>query len=177
MSGSGRGTRTLAAAVLRAAAGGDHPPAAELRVLDGPLAGCRLPLGGDETLGRGAGASLQLPDPAASRRHLRLRSGPGGVRAEDLGSKNGWELNGRRRRRERLLRHGDVIAVGTTRLALELAPGGPPASPEPSPSTGPAARPAGVPAARLVTGRLPGPRVAAAAALLLALAAAALAAR
>lgn len=156
MSGEGRGTRTLAAAALRAAAGADHPPATGLRVLDGPLAGCRLPLDGDETLGRGADASLRLPDPAASRRHLRLRPGPGGVQAEDLGSKNGWELNGRRRRRERLLRHGDVIAVGTTRLALELAPAGEPAS--------------GAPGAG--AGRIPR-RVAAAAALLLALAAAA----
>ena len=158
MSGEGRGTRTLAAAALRAAAGGAAPPAAGLRVLDGPLAGCRLPLGGDETLGRGADASLRLPDPAASRRHLRLRPGAGGVQAEDLGSKNGWELNGRRRRRDRLLRHGDVIAVGTTRLALELAPAGAPAP--------------GAPAARPAAGRIP-PRVAAAAALLLALAAAA----
>ncbi len=170
MSAGGNGTRTLAAAVLREAAGGERPPAAELRVLDGPLAGCRLPLGVEETLGRGAAASLRLPDPAASRRHLRLRAGAGGVRAEDLGSKNGWELNGSRRRRGRLLRHGDVIAVGGTRLALELGPRHLPAAPAALPeSGGPAAGPAG----RAGTGGS-GPRAATWAALLLALAAAAL---
>lgn len=132
-----RGTRTLAAAALRDAAGGEVRGAAGLRILDGPWAGCRLALGADETLGRGAGASLRLPDPAASRLHLRLRPCAGGVRAEDLGSKNGWTLNGRRRGGARLLRDGDVIAVGATRLSLEVESG--PCAPAPRRTASPAA--------------------------------------
>jgi len=117
---SPEGTRTLAAGALRAAARGlPGPPAPRLEVLDGPLAGRWLPLGEEETVGRGAGASLALPDPEASRRHLRLRLLAGVVTAEDLGSKNGSRVNRWRLRRARRLHPGDELTVGTTRLRLE----------------------------------------------------------
>jgi len=116
------GTRTLAARALRAAARGQGEPAARLRVLDGPLAGRSLPLGEVETVGRGSAATLAIPDPAASRLHLRLRLEEDSVTAEDLGSKNGSRLNRRRLRRARRLRPGDELTLGTTRLRLEAAP-------------------------------------------------------
>lgn len=121
--GEAEGTRTQAASALRDAARGlAGPPPARLEVLDGPLAGQRLPLGEEETVGRGAGASLALPDAEASRRHLRLRQRAGVVTVEDLGSKNGSRLNRRRLRRTRRLRPGDELTVGTTRLRLEAPP-------------------------------------------------------
>jgi hypothetical protein len=128
-SGDPAGTRTLAAALLRRAVAGEIAAPAHLRILDGPMAGRRLPLGEEETLGRGAGATLRLPDPAASRLHLVLRVARGSAEAQDLGSKNGAEVNGRRLgRRRRRLRSGDVLSLGSTRLALEIdAPG--PAAP------------------------------------------------
>jgi pSer/pThr/pTyr-binding forkhead associated (FHA) protein len=112
------GTRALAGGILREVARGE-PSGAHLRVLDGPMAGERLPLGPEETLGRGGEASLRLPDPEASRRHARLDRGPEGVRLEDLGSKNGIRLNGRRLRGAGRLRPGDLVTVGRTRLAFE----------------------------------------------------------
>ncbi|MBI5070302.1 MAG: FHA domain-containing protein [Deltaproteobacteria bacterium] len=130
------GTRTVASRALRAAARGEREPPARLQVLDGPMAGRSLPLGEEETVGRGSGASLALPDPAASRLHLRLRLGDGVVTAEDLGSKNGSLVNRRRLRRVRPLRPGDELTVGTTRLRFEAAPpAAAPPSPRPAPGT------------------------------------------
>jgi pSer/pThr/pTyr-binding forkhead associated (FHA) protein len=115
------GTRTLAASALRRAAAGEQAGPARVRFLGGPLAGCPIPLGEEETLGRGSGATLQLVDPAASRRHLQIRVSAGRVQVLDLGSKNGAAVNGRPLgRRARRLHAGDVVALGTTRLELEL---------------------------------------------------------
>lgn len=111
------GTRALAGELLRARAIAE--PEAWLRVVDGPLRGERVPLGAEETLGRGGEATVRVPDPAASRLHARLQRGPEGFRLEDLGSKNGLRLNGRRLRRAAGLRGGDVVALGGTRLAFE----------------------------------------------------------
>ncbi len=113
------GTRAQAGRALRAAARGEGQAQARLQVLDGPLAGRSLPLGEEETVGRGGAATLAIPDPAASRLHLRLRLGAGFVTAEDLGSKNGSQLNRRSLRRARRLRPGDELTLGTTRLRLE----------------------------------------------------------
>jgi pSer/pThr/pTyr-binding forkhead associated (FHA) protein len=137
MTGDPAGTRTLAAALLRRAAAGEVDSPAHLRILDGPMAGRRLPLGEEETLGRGAGATLHLADPAASRLHLALRVSRGSAEARDLGSKNGAEVNGRRLgRRRRRLRSGDVLSLGSTRLAIEIdAPRGPRAR-QPTPRRG-----------------------------------------
>jgi len=129
------GTKALAGGILRQVARGE-PSGAHLRVLDGPMAGERLPLGSEETLGRGGEASLRLPDPAASRLHARLGRGPEGVCVEDLGSKNGIRLNGRRLRAACRLRPGDLVTVGRTRLAFEDAE----SAPAPAPRDRPAPR-------------------------------------
>jgi predicted component of type VI protein secretion system len=154
-------TRSLAASLIRRAAAGEPIARARLLVLDGPLAGCRLPLGGDDTLGRGSRATLRLDDPAASRLHLGLRVSGGEVRARDLGSKNGAAVNGRRLgRRPRRLRAGDVISLGASRLALEL---------EAAPAGGRGEGPAGPPASRLLLAAAGALALGAAGALLLAL--------
>lgn len=152
-------TRAAASPVLRGEIAGGGPAVV---VLTGPRAGERCPLGDGVTVGRGRAASLRVPDPLASRLHLRLRPGSGGVTVEDLGSKNGVRLNGveLERRRPCPVAPGDEIALGDTLLCLE------------SPWPGAAAAPARPPAGGSRRSAVP-PAVAAA--LLLALSAAALA--
>jgi hypothetical protein len=129
-------TRAAAAALLRAAADGRPPGAGPaLVVLSGPSAGLRLPLAGDQVLGRGRRADVVLPDLRASRLHARVRVGPGGVTVEDLRSKNGLRVNGVRVERLPVtLRAGDAVTLGETDLAVEagLGPEPPPAAPAPS---------------------------------------------
>ncbi|MGY1664945.1 FtsK/SpoIIIE domain-containing protein [Geodermatophilus sp. SYSU D00696] len=67
----------------------------ELHVVGGPAAGTTAGLAsGRHVLGRGAGATLSLPDPGVSRRHARLDVGAGGTTVADLGSTNGTRLDG-----------------------------------------------------------------------------------
>jgi len=113
------GTRAAAGALLRVAAAGVEPVAGpHLLVLSGPSAGERLALGAEQTLGRGAGADVWIPDPLASRLHARVRIFAGGATVQDLGSKNGLAVNGRRLRGARTLAPGDEIALGGTTLAF-----------------------------------------------------------
>ncbi|MGY1832344.1 FtsK/SpoIIIE domain-containing protein [Geodermatophilus sp. SYSU D01180] len=66
----------------------------ELHVVGGPAAGTAVPLAtGRHVLGRGAGATLSLPDPGVSRRHVALDVGAGGLTVTDLGSTNGSRLD------------------------------------------------------------------------------------
>lgn len=87
-------------------------------VLAGPAEGARLPLAPVRTLGRGRDADLRVRDPHASRVHARFRVGCGGAAVEDLGSKNGVLVNGRRiGEGARALRPGDRIALGGSLFA------------------------------------------------------------
>jgi hypothetical protein len=158
-------TRAAAAGLLAEAAAGEAPLAgAHLVVLTGAAAGHRFPLGPDETVGRGRGASIRLPDAEASRRHARIRLCAGGATIEDLGSRNGLRVNGVRvDRRPSPLRAGDEIAVGETALAFED-----PFGPAAAPSEAGRGAPGAAPRAR---GRAGLPRSHAAAAALLVLAA------
>lgn len=151
-------TRAAASPLLRG-----EPPAGGLSVLvlTGPRAGERHALGDGLTVGRGRAAALRLPDPLASRLHVRLRPAPGGATLEDLGAKNGVRLNGvAAERGARRVAPGDELGVGETDLCLEE-----PWPAEPGPC---AVRPGAAARARALPPAL-------AAALLLALSAAALA--
>ncbi len=114
------GTRTAAAAVLRAAAAGAGRSAGlHLVVLSGPAAGACHALHAEQTIGRGRAATIVLPDGTASRVHARVRVGPDGPRVEDLGSKNGVRVNGARTDQGPTpIRVGDELVVGETALAL-----------------------------------------------------------
>jgi hypothetical protein len=166
------GTRAAASPLLRGELPGAGPAVV---VLTGPRAGERHAVGDGLTVGRGRAASLRVADPLASRVHLRLRSGPGGVTAEDLGSKNGVRVNGARTERGAVaLRAGDELALGDTELCLE--------DPWPALAAGPAetqdatgAPPGPVTAGGAAAGARGRLRRAVAVALLLALCAAALA--
>jgi pSer/pThr/pTyr-binding forkhead associated (FHA) protein len=141
-------TRAGALALLRGAARGDALTAGpHLAVVEPGLPERIVPLSSDLTVGRSAGAGVRLTDPAASRRHLRLRSAHDGVAAEDLGSRNGLLLNGRRARGTLRLRHGDLLTLGETvirfadPLAAASGAGEPP--PAPPPRTGARVGPGG----------------------------------
>jgi hypothetical protein len=120
------GTAAQARDLLRTALRGEDPDCGPgIAVLGGPDAGRRLPLR-DGVLGRGPEAALRLVDPSLSRSHARIRLDGQRVLLEDLGSKNGLWVNGRRRRGVQELHPGEEVRAGRTVLALGVA-----ASPEP----------------------------------------------
>ncbi|HLY01450.1 MAG TPA: FHA domain-containing protein [Candidatus Cybelea sp.] len=69
-------------------------------------------------IGRSKEAGIALRDPEVSRQHARLSSHGGVVYVEDLRSRNGTFLNGRRVTETIEVREGDEIDVGTTRLVV-----------------------------------------------------------
>ena len=69
-------------------------------------------------MGRDKAAELVLRDPEVSRRHAHFESQQGVVYVNDLTSRNGTFLNGRRVTEAIEVRNGDEIDVGTTRLVV-----------------------------------------------------------
>lgn len=67
-------------------------------------------------IGRGEESDVFLPDSMLSRRHAEVERRDDGCYLIDLGSTNGTFLNGERIIGERRLRHGDLIALGDSRL-------------------------------------------------------------
>jgi len=116
------GTASEARGVLRAALRGEEADGApEMVAVAGPLAGRRVRLRSG-VLGRGVDAATRLDEPSVSRAHARLDLDGGRVRVEDLGSKNGSWLDGRRISGLRELEPGDEFRAGRTVLALAIAP-------------------------------------------------------
>jgi adenylate cyclase len=85
------------------------------------------------SLGRHPNNTIQLLDKIVSKEHCILEQREGHFVLRDLGSLNGTYVNGERVRGELLLKHGDDIALGSTRAryddgsgaALPLPPVGP----------------------------------------------------
>ena len=91
-----------------------------LEVLSGEDAGRVLEVERPLVLGRVEGADLILRDPRASGRHAELAPVDGGLRLRDLDSANGTLVNGEPTR-ERTLRGGEEIGIGTLRIAVLTA--------------------------------------------------------
>ncbi len=93
-----------------------------VRILSGELKGSEAILLGTEpfVIGSAFDATLRLPDPAVSRKHLQLINHNGSVVAEDLGSTNGSYYEGTKFSKVNL-GPGAVFRVGETELQL-LAP-------------------------------------------------------
>jgi hypothetical protein len=72
---------------------------------------------GSNVVGRGSDSDLQLLDQGISRRHLDIQYDGNFATAYDLGSTNGSTVNGHEISSQ-LLRHGDVIRVGHTRIVF-----------------------------------------------------------
>jgi DNA-binding NtrC family response regulator len=76
-------------------------------------------------IGRDAPADLVIDDPTLSRRHARFVATEEGVRIEDLGSRNGTLVGGRRVEHASL-GAGDEVALGAVLVRLERLGGRPP---------------------------------------------------
>jgi Protein of unknown function (DUF3662)/FHA domain len=72
---------------------------------------------GSNIIGRGTDSDLQLLDQGISRRHVDIQYDGNFATAYDLGSTNGTTVNGHEISSQ-LLRHGDVIRVGHTRIVF-----------------------------------------------------------
>ena len=102
---------------------------AELEIVTGPLAGRRVPLRGEVTVGRAA-TDLELNDAEVSRAHAVLRPRPdGSVEVEDLGSTNGTYVDERLAARTAILQPGQQLRLGSTVLRLGGAAAAAPAPP------------------------------------------------
>ncbi len=99
---------------------GAGPPAAA------DAAACRLEWGkreiplreGENILGRMDDAVAWIDSPRVSRRHARIVVSRGKATIEDLGSKNGTSVSGRRIDRPTVLASGDEIALGPARMTF-----------------------------------------------------------
>jgi pSer/pThr/pTyr-binding forkhead associated (FHA) protein len=112
-------TRVAAGALLRRVLGGDGARAGPHLLIRAPGCGERVvALDAELTVGRDPAAGLQLDDPGSSRRHACFRLGASGeLTVEDLGSKNGLRINGRRLDQgPAALRPGDAVTLGQTSL-------------------------------------------------------------
>jgi hypothetical protein len=72
---------------------------------------------GSNIVGRGTDSDLQLLDQGISRRHLDVQFDGHYATAYDLGSTNGTTVNGHEISSQ-VLRHGDVVRVGHTRIVF-----------------------------------------------------------
>jgi hypothetical protein len=80
---------------------------------------------GQFAVGRNASCQLSLDDPLVSRRHALLNVSKEGVSVEDLKSRNGVLVNGRRIDDVYALRAGDKITIGSQEMVLVEARSGP----------------------------------------------------
>jgi|SRR5579884_96225 len=85
------------------------------------LDGKRLVVGpAGVTLGRSRQCDVVLSDPNVSREHAEIRPRGGSWVLTDLGSTNGSSINGRRIDGPEVIRPGDEIELGTSRMTFEL---------------------------------------------------------
>ncbi|MEZ4360337.1 MAG: GGDEF domain-containing protein [Kofleriaceae bacterium] len=68
----------------------------------------------DAIIGRAQRAEIRLLDDGVSREHARIRADAGKVIIEDLGSRNGTFVNGRKLERTLTLFDGDKVQIGRT---------------------------------------------------------------
>jgi hypothetical protein len=73
---------------------------------------------GSNVIGRGTDSDLQLLDQGVSRKHVNVEFDGSFATVYDLGSTNGTEVNGHPVGSQ-LLRHGDVIRIGHTKLVFQ----------------------------------------------------------
>jgi adenylate cyclase len=101
------------------------------------------------SLGRHPNNTIQLLDKIVSKDHCIVEQRDGRFVLRDLGSLNGTYVNGERVRGETVLRHGDEIALGSTRARYDDGFGGAVPPPALGPgavqnASGPMGRPSGV---------------------------------
>jgi DNA-binding winged helix-turn-helix (wHTH) protein len=75
---------------------------------------------GESVIGRALDSSARIESATVSRRHARIVLAEGRATIEDLGSKNGTYLDGRRLGGPAALADGDVIGLGSVRLVFRV---------------------------------------------------------
>jgi len=81
---------------------------------------------GETLVGRSASCHVTIEDPLVSRQHARIRLEGERATVEDLGSRNGLQVNGRNIRGVQELKEGDRLRIGTQELVfctVAAAPG------------------------------------------------------
>lgn len=73
-------------------------------------------------IGRSSDADITVADPGMSRRHLQVSVAGDRVSATDMGSTNGFYVNGQKAANAVDLHHGDIITAGRTTIVFRLAP-------------------------------------------------------
>lgn len=84
------------------------------------------PEGDVVVIGRSSDAEIAVPDRSMSRRHARLFLEGGGWLVEDLGSRNGTLLSGRRIEGPTPVAVGAALRIGSTTINVTQAEGAPP---------------------------------------------------
>jgi DNA-binding winged helix-turn-helix (wHTH) protein len=77
---------------------------------------------GENVIGRDWDAAVRIDAPSLSRKHARIVVESGRATIEDLGSKNGTSVDGRRLRSPRELSDGDQILFGSVAAKFRLLP-------------------------------------------------------
>src|SRR5262245_35051985 len=75
---------------------------------------------GEHVLGRDPDVAIYLDSPGVSRRHASITIAEGRATIADLASKNGTFVGDEQVRGSRVLSDGDIIAVGSVKLALKV---------------------------------------------------------
>ena len=78
-------------------------------------------MNGANVIGRAPDATIQIDSPSVSRYHARILVSEGDATLEDLGSKNGTQLNGTRITTPARLSDGSQIRLGTIVLTFRMA--------------------------------------------------------
>jgi hypothetical protein len=73
---------------------------------------------GDTLIGRSATCHVSIEDPLVSRQHVRVRIQGDRATVEDLGSRNGLQINGRAVQGVHQLRDGDRLRIGTQEVVF-----------------------------------------------------------
>jgi len=73
-------------------------------------------------VGRSTNCDITIADRFLSRRHARLFESDTGWQIEDLGSRNGTFINGRRVEQPTDIQAGDVIAISASMIKVQLGP-------------------------------------------------------
>ena len=79
-------------------------------------------LDGDNIVGRAQDAAVWIDAPGVSRHHARFRLEGGDVTVEDLGSKNGTYLRGKRITAPSPVADGDQIRIGSVVITFRVPP-------------------------------------------------------
>ena len=77
---------------------------------------------GENILGRAPDASVWIDAPGVSRHHAKIVLEPSGAAVEDLGSKNGTYVGGRRITSSLALSDGDRIRLGSVVITFRIPP-------------------------------------------------------